>query len=313
MNYKINVLCVGLLVAVLLCAGCATFRPGAPAGTIDVIAHRGASQRAPENTLAAYRLADEMGADWFELDGHLTRDQGVILIHDDDLERTVGIKANVSDYDLEALRQMDAGSWKNERFAGEPLPTFAEALNFAKNRIGVYVEIKNMTDDTALMATLLEMAADHPVMTPSLARQFMDAIEASGTRNLTLTRNTIALVRERRMEKGVVIQSFSPIVCAIARIEAPDMRVELLSGVEADKHDEWELVCRWVFLLDVHGLNLSAEGVTPGRLAAIQSAGKAMAVYTIDDTKEMKKFAFWGVDAIITNCPDLCLRTLGRN
>lgn len=312
MNLRINVLYVVFSFVFLFFTGCATFRPGAPAGTIDVIAHRGASQRAPENTMAAFRLAHEMGADWFELDCHLTRYQGIILIHDGDLERIAGIKTPVSEYDLETLRKMDAGSWKNERFAGEPLPTLGEALDFAKNRIGVYVEIKNQTDDSALMAQLLEFAKDNTVMTPALARKFMDAIETSGTRNLPLTRSTIAEIRKRHMEKGVVIQSFSPVICAIARIEAPEMRVELLSGVEADKHEEWEQVCRWVFLLDVHGLNISAKGVTPGRLAAIQGAGKTMAVYTVDTAEEMSHFAGWGVDAIITNCPDLCLKVMGR-
>ena len=311
MNHRINLLCAGGL-AVLLCAGCATFQPGAPTGVVDVIAHRGASQRAPENTLAAFRLAHEMGADWFELDCHLTKDSGVIIIHDATLERTVGIVENVADHDLDALQQMDAGTWKNARFAGEPLPTLGESLDFAKDRIGVYVEIKNVADDTVLMGELLQLAEEHPVLTDSLATQFMAAIEASGTRNLTLTRHCIQEIRKRNMEKGVVIQSFSPVICAITRIEAPDIRVELLSGVETDKHAEWEQVCRWVFLLDVDGLNISAKGITPGRLAAIQSAGKTMAAYTVDEPTEMGRLASWGVDAIITNRPDICLEVLGR-
>ncbi|MCK5861694.1 MAG: hypothetical protein KAH38_04365 [Candidatus Hydrogenedentes bacterium] len=312
MNCRMSLLYFGILITSLVCTGCATFRPGAPAGQVDVIAHRGASAKAPENTMAAFRLADEMGADWFELDCYLTRDHGVIVIHDNTLERTVGIKKNVADYDLEALQKMDAGSWKNARFAEETLPTLAETLDFAKNKIGVYVEIKNVADDTALLAALLEKAVDDSVMTPFLAGQFMDAIEASGTRNLPLTRNTIALIRARNMERNVVIQSFSPIVCAIARIEAPDIRVELLSGLEPEQHDVWERICRWVFLLDVQGLNLNAKGITPGRLAVIQSAGKTVAAYTVDDTAAMNQLAVWGVDSIITNCPDRCLRTLGR-
>ncbi len=293
-------------------SGCVTFQPGAPRGGVDVIAHRGASHDAPENTLAAFELAHEMGADWFELDCYLTRDDAVIVLHDDTLDRTTDGEGPIAEWELSDLRALDAGSWKDARFAGEPLPTLGEALELAKRRIGVYVEIKNMADDGALMAQLLDMAADAPVMTPALSRGMLAAIEASGTRNLPLTRNAIAAIRARGMERGVVIQSFSPIVCAIARLEAPDIRVELLSGVEADDHAAWEQVCRWLFLLDLHGLNLNAKGVTPGRLAAIQGAGKTVAVWTVNDPPAMRRFAGWGVDAIITDRPDVCLRVLKR-
>ncbi len=301
-----------IVVVALMCAGCATFQPGAPPGVVEVIAHRGASHDAPENTIAAFALAHEMGADWFELDCYLTRDNVVVVLHDDTLDRTTDGEGPIAVQDLADLRVLDAGSWKDARFAGEPLPTLGEALDFARNRIGVYVEIKSMADDGALMAQILEMAADTTVMTPALEQKIMAAIEASGTRNLTLTREAIAEIQARNMASGVVIQAFSPIVCAVTRIEAPDIRVELLSGVEADDHAGWERVCRWLFLLDLDGLNLNAEGVTPGRLAAIQGADKKVAVWTVNDPDAMATFAGWGVDAIITDRPDLCLNVLGR-
>jgi glycerophosphoryl diester phosphodiesterase len=302
-----------LIALAFLVAGCATTGPGAPRGQVAVIAHRGASHDAPENTLAAFRLAHEMGADWFELDCRLTRDNVVIVMHDDTLERTAGVEGRVADFDFAELRKLDAGRWKDPRFAGEMLPTLEEALETAKKRIGVYVEIKNMEDDTALMARLLQTAAETPVMTPLIAKRMILAIEESGTRNLALTRNTIAVIRALRMEKEVVIQSFSPVICAVARIEAPDLRVELLSGVEQDDSALWEQVCRWVFLLDLHGLNLNAKGITPGRLATIQGAGKTVAVWTVNHPGDMKTFAYWGVNALITDRPDLCLNVLGRS
>ncbi len=302
-----------MLAVVVACAGCATFQPGAPSGVVDVIAHRGASHDAPENTLAAFELSYEMGADWFELDCYLTSDDVVIVIHDTTLDRTTDSEGPVAEVDLATVRTLDAGSWKHPRFAGEPLPTLGESLDLARDRIGVYVELKSMADDNALMAEILDMAADAPVITPELERQIIAAIEASGTRNLPLTRNAIAEIRERNMEDGVVIQAFSPIICAITRIEAPEIRVELLSGVKADEHADWERVCRWLFLLDLDGLNLHGDGVTPGRLAAIQGAGKSVAVWTINDRAAMQRFASWGVDAIITDRPDVCLEVLNRN
>lgn len=296
-----------------LLTGCATFRAGAPEGAIDVIAHRGASQDAPENTLTAFRLAREMGADWVELDAHLTKDGEVVVMHDSKLERTTGDPGTVEGADLAYLKSLDAGAWKGPRFAGESIPTLAECLDFARGNIGVYVEIKNCTDETALMGQVLQEAEPYTVMTPACSRQIMKAIEASGTPNLDLTRKTIALIRERRMENGVVIQSFSPIICAIARIEAPEMRVELLSGVKPEEHDVWELVTRWLFLLDLDGLNISHESMTPGRMAAIKQAGKSVAVWTVDEPGVMLRAVGFGADSIITNCPDRALRTLGRS
>lgn len=303
---------IGLIIVFVMVSGCATFRAGAPSGAVDVIAHRGASQHAPENTLAAFELAADMGADWFELDCQLTGDGEVIVLHDADLERTTGVKTTVMDVDLAYLRTLDAGSWKSSNFAGEALPTLGESLDFARNRIGVYVEIKNIQDDTTLMAQILEEAQAVPVMDKSTAQKIIHTIEASGTKNLELTRKTIALIRERNMAKGIVIQSFSPIICAIARIEAPEMRVELLSGVKPDEHELWEMVTRWLFLLDLHGLNLNHEGLTPGRLATAQAAGKTVAVWTVNDEQAMRRFAALGVDAIITDRPNAALKSLNR-
>lgn len=291
-------------------SGCATFQAGAPKGAVDVIAHRGASHAAPENTVAAFRLAHEMGADWFELDCTLTRDGEVVVIHDDTLDRTTGGSGRVAEHDLAHIRTLEAGSWKDPRFAGEPMPTLGEALDFARGRIGVYVEIKNAADDTDLRAGILDAAQDYQRMTPELAARVMAMIEADGTRNLELTRKTIALIRERRMERGIVIQSFSPIVCTIARLEAPDLRVELLSGVALDNPAEWENVLRWAFLMDLHGVNLASGGVSPGRLAVVRGAGKSVAVWTVNEPVAMSRFAEWGVDAIITDRPDVCLRVL---
>ena len=168
--------------------GCVTpFRPGAPKGAIDVIAHRGASAYAPENTLAAFALAKEMNADWFELDCTLSRDGHVVVIHDDTLDRTTNGEGPVRDRTLAELKQLDAGSWKDPRFAGERLPLLVEALELARERrIGVYIEIKNAQDDSALMTDIMKMAGDRKRMTPEMKRAMHRMIENSGTRNWNL-------------------------------------------------------------------------------------------------------------------------------
>jgi len=293
--------------------GCATpgFRAGAPEGAIDVIAHRGASAYAPENTLAAFALAADMKADWFELDCTLTKDGEVIVIHDSDIERTTGHLGRVKDLTLAQLKALDAGSWKDSTFAGEGLPTLAEALDLAKERqIGVYVEIKNSDDDNQLMTEIIHMTDGHDRLRPRIKRQLLSMIRDSGSRNFELTQKAIELVRDRDMERQIVIQSFAPIVCAVALIEAPEIRTELLASKDEKKPHHWPLYLRWAELLEPAGFNTNNDTLDEALLAQFHAQGMTTAVWTVDDEADMKRLAQWGVDAIITNTPDVCLQVL---
>lgn len=108
-----------------------------------VVAHRGASGHAPENTMAAFRRAVEMGARFIETDIHLTRDAQLVAIHDLTLERTTNGTGMVKQYTLEHLRQLDAGAWFAPEFAGERIPTLDEILGFAREAdIVFYLELK---------------------------------------------------------------------------------------------------------------------------------------------------------------------------
>ena len=295
--------------------GCATtgFRAGAPDGAIDVIAHRGASAYAPENTLAAFKLARELKADWFELDCTLTRDGEVIVIHDDDTERTTGVPGKVAKMTLTEVKALDAGAWKAPEFAGEPLPTLVEALDLAKSlRIGVYVEIKDSANDYALMRRILEANEGAATLSPRQRRQVAGMIRDSKSRNYELTMDVIKLVRDRRMKHQVVIQSFSPIICAVALHEASEIRIEFLAAKDEEKPEQWPYVLRWEQLLGAAGFNLEIDSTDPETVARLHRENKTIAVWTVDDKETMRRLAGWGVDAIITNKPDLCRRVLGR-
>jgi glycerophosphoryl diester phosphodiesterase len=108
-----------------------------------VIAHRGASGHAPENTLAAFQRAIELGAPFIETDLHLTRDAHFVAIHDATLERTTNGRGNVHDFTLHELRRLDAGLWYDRAYMGQRIPTLEEILEFSrKHDVVFYLEIK---------------------------------------------------------------------------------------------------------------------------------------------------------------------------
>jgi len=114
-----------------------------------VIGHRGASSYAPENTMAAFDLALQMGVRHVELDIRLTRDGHIVVIHDDTVDRTTNGFGPVMSYTLAALRELDAGSWFGSPFAGERIPTLSDVLARYKGRAHLHMEIKGHTPTLA--------------------------------------------------------------------------------------------------------------------------------------------------------------------
>jgi glycerophosphoryl diester phosphodiesterase len=117
---------------------------------VEVIAHRGASLAAPENTLAAFRLALDQGADYVELDVQESKDGDVLVVHDSDLMKLGGGPAKIWDATTAELRSVDIGSRVGPQFAGERVPTLAEALALCKGRSRVIVELKSYGHDVRL-------------------------------------------------------------------------------------------------------------------------------------------------------------------
>ncbi len=97
-----------------------------------VIAHRGNTVNAPENTLAAYQIAVEEGAEMIETDVHISKDGRLVIMHDSSLGRTTNFTGYVHEYTLEELRTADAGSWFSSSFKDERIPTIEEAMDFSK-------------------------------------------------------------------------------------------------------------------------------------------------------------------------------------
>jgi glycerophosphoryl diester phosphodiesterase len=107
-----------------------------------VIAHRGASSYAPENTLAAFDLALQMGVRHIELDVHATSDGHIVVIHDNTVDRMTNGSGPVASYTLAVLQGLDAGAWFGDKFAGEQIPTFEAVLARYKGRVHIHTEVK---------------------------------------------------------------------------------------------------------------------------------------------------------------------------
>lgn len=112
---------------------------------VAVAAHRGNSAFFPENTMCAYRSAVMLRPDQIEIDLHITKDGQIVMMHDDRVDRTTNGTGRVVEHTLEELKQLDAGSWKGEKFRGEKIPLFEEFLEFMQDypEISVNVELKD--------------------------------------------------------------------------------------------------------------------------------------------------------------------------
>ncbi len=130
-----------------------------------IIAHRGASQLAPENTLSAFNKAVELGAQWIECDVQLTKDDQAVIMHDFSLNRTTNGQGKVAELELQALLKLDAGSWFNPQFKSQKIVSLAQALAFAKeHNVGLNLELKcNCTREKMLAQVVHEQLKNYPL------------------------------------------------------------------------------------------------------------------------------------------------------
>ena len=136
-------------------------------------AHRGASARAPENTLAAFGAALEDEAELVELDVHLTRDGQLAVIHDEETRRTTGTAGVVAELSMAELRQLDAGRHKGQQWAGEPIPELDDVFAAVRGRLLVNVEVKC---GAAAVPPLARCVAEHDMADAVIVSSFDPAV-----------------------------------------------------------------------------------------------------------------------------------------
>jgi glycerophosphoryl diester phosphodiesterase len=240
---------------------------------IWTIAHRGASGHAPENTMAAFRHAVELGASFIETDLQITRDARVIAMHDFTLDRTTNGKGQVHLLTLEEIRTLDAGAWfgdhEGKAFPGERVPTLKEILDFAKERdVIFYLEIKSGP----------AWGIEHAV---------------------------VAALRDQNASARVVILSFDPSTLdSVHRLDST-----MMTGFLCE-HPSNDLVERTV---RAGARQLVARGdlVTSAVVDKAHHAGLQVVAWTINEVDQMQRLIGTGVDGIITDYPDRLLSVLG--
>lgn len=124
---------------------------------VKVTAHRGFSDKAPENTLVAFSEAIAVGAEYVELDVQETADGRLVVIHDFNLSRTTNGSGKISDLTLNEIQQFDAGTWKDSGYAGELVPEFSAVIDAVKGKLKINIEIKSDSEDTQIVEKLLKL------------------------------------------------------------------------------------------------------------------------------------------------------------
>ena len=238
--------------------------------SVEIIAHRGASHDAPENTLAAAKLAWEQGADAVEVDIHLTKDKCIIVIHDYDTKRVAGVDRKVSEQTFEELRQLDAGSWKGAKWAGERLPSIEEVIATVPPGKKLVIEIKSGVDTVATLEKEIEGSP-------------------------------------KRGRFAVIAFSFD--VAREAKRRLPDLPVYWLWGFSDREKEQYgdpsldDLIAK-AMGAGLDGLDLNYRGpLTKEFVRNVSRVGMRVLVYTVDDPGAAQNLVDMGVAGITTNRP----------
>lgn len=235
-----------------------------------IVAHRGASQDAPENTLASIALGWAQEADLLEIDVRLTRDGAVVLLHDETFARTAGHPAAPQALDLAAIRQLDAGSWKAPHYAGQCVPLLAEALAAVPDDKGILIEIKCGVE-----------------IIPALQRDLAAA----------------ALPSER-----VHLICFDHEVLCAAKAAMPHFKALFLAGGTHEGRprplSDLDALIAAAQAANFDGLDLGADWpIDAAFVRRVHAAGLLLHIWTVNDGARARELVAAGVDGITTDRP----------
>ena len=239
---------------------------------VKYTAHRGASHLAPENTLAAFKLAFSLGADAIEGDFRLTKDNQVVCIHDKTTKRTSDKSLSIEDSTLKQLSQLDAGSWKDSKWKEERIPTLLQVLEVVPENKQIFIEIKS---DSKIVPFIKDILSNAKLKTGQIIFIAFDKEVVLACKKHLPKYKTYWLVS---FKKNKLTQKWKPTKAAV---------LKTLATLKAD------------------GLDCKAEPNVVDALfvKALRDVNLDFHVWTVNDEKTARYFKNLGVDSLTTNRP----------
>lgn len=237
---------------------------------MELIAHRGASAYAPENTLSAFKKAIDMGLNAVEFDVQFTLDGKAVVTHDYVLERTSNGAGYIKDFTLNQLKELDFGKWFNEEYKNEKIPTLDEVLDMVKNDYLINIELKRDKDDKRFFSK--------------------DIIES---------------IDKFHLRDKVLISSFDHELLKDLYETDQNLKIALLFPKEIERNFEnlKEYIDR--LGITVSAINPHKDSLNETSAKNIKRLGLKIISYTVNEKADYNRLKALGVDAIFTNFPDL--------
>ena len=233
-------------------------------GAFIKVAHRGASGNFPENTRLAFEKAIQAGADMIEVDCQQTRDGHIVVFHDERLKRTAGVSGNVRSKSLEQLKQLDVGKWKKKAFRGERVLTLEEVLAMIVGKADLCLDIKQFNGSQPGIEIKLLFTLSH--------YDYLDQ---------------------------TIFSSFNYPCLSRVREFAPEARIGVIyaKGIKEDPFIAAER-------LAARSIHVQKDVATRPFLERAWDAGVDVHVWTVNNTREIEKFAALGVQGIVSDYPE---------
>ncbi|NUU63385.1 glycerophosphodiester phosphodiesterase [Paenibacillus agri] len=237
--------------------------------SLKVLAHRGASAYAPENTMEAFKLAIEQRADGFEIDIHITKDGEIVVIHDDTIDRTSNGKGNVTDFTLAELKQYNYNARFEDKYPTAEIPTLRQVLELVKeHRLYLNIEVKDIMVQSQKYDGLNVAAAE--------------------------------LVKAYDLVDQVIFSSFNHKSMFELKQACPEIKTALL---HFSKFYRGEQYAKTVQADALHPLFICVDANVVDQA---HQAGVQVNAWTVNQVSVMRQMIDAGVDAIITDYPDIC-------